>query len=491
MTDERKSYQTITASLSLFGGLQVFSSVLGVIRSKLVAILMGAEGMGIVGLLNGVFGLLVGVGSLGIETSAVKFIAGRTTTGNDDEVARMIRLVRYWGWITAATSAIVVAITASWLSVLTFGSDDRRGMLLWLSAALLCKVVSSSQLAILQGTQRLKDLAQATFFGNLLGFGATVPVLYFGRMEGLAPSLFAMAACGWVVSSLYARRVVAKKIQLSKGEVLQEGKGLLRLGVSFGIAGLATVAAQYLVQIYLNRYATLAEVGYYSAGMTFLTSYVGILFTAMSADYFPRLSSVSDDVSKTQALLAQQSVVGVLVLLPVVLVFLLFSDGIVELVFSSDFLPIVPFISFGMFGMLCRAVSFSIGYVILAKADSRLFIRTALGFNSLFFVSMVAGHEIGGLPGMGIAFAGYYAIHLLVLLAIVKTRYGLTFNPGVGPVCAVALGMAILALLATFMSDTVHYVIGGLALGSGSVYAFIELDRRAGLRETLSRKLKK
>ncbi|HLN94157.1 MAG TPA: oligosaccharide flippase family protein [Flavobacterium sp.] len=491
MTGERKSYQTITASLSLFGGLQVFSSLLGVLRSKLVAVLMGAEGMGILGLLNGVFGLLAGVGGLGIETSAVKFIAGKTATGNDDAIARIVRLVRYWGWITAATSAAVVAITASWLSVLTFGSDDRRGLLIWLSGALLFKVVSSSQLAILQGTQRLNDMARATFLGNLLGFGATVPLLYFGRIEGLAPSLFAMAACAWVTASLYTRRVVTKNIRLSKGEVLQEGKGLLRLGVSFGIAGLATVAAQYLVQVYINRYGTLAEVGYYSAGMTFLTSYVGILFTAMSADYFPRLSSVSDDRSQTRALLTQQSIVGLLVLLPVVLAFLLFSDWIVDLVFSRAFRSITPFIAFGMFGMLCRAVSFSIGYVILAKADARLFICTSLGFNSLFLVSMVAGYEIGGLAGMGIAFAGYYAVHLVSLLMIVKIRYGLTFNPGIGSVGAVAFGMAILALLATFMSDTLHYVIGGFALGSGSVYAFIQLDRRAGLKETIARKFKR
>jgi PST family polysaccharide transporter len=43
------------------------------------------------------------------------------------------------------------------------------------------------------------------------------------------------------------------------------------------------------------------EVGFYTAGFTLLNSYVGIIFTVMSTDYFPRLSSISDDNVKVRA----------------------------------------------------------------------------------------------------------------------------------------------------------------------------------------------
>jgi O-antigen/teichoic acid export membrane protein len=66
------------------------------------------------------------------------------------------------------------------------------------------------------------------------------------------------------------------------------------LGVLLTISGLLTLLSTYLIQIYVGKIGGLEEVGFYTAGFTLLNSYVN-LFTVMSTDYFPRLSSISDD----------------------------------------------------------------------------------------------------------------------------------------------------------------------------------------------------
>ena len=50
MTSNKGSYRQIFKATSLFGGVQVFNIIIGIIRSKIVAVLLGASGMGVLGL---------------------------------------------------------------------------------------------------------------------------------------------------------------------------------------------------------------------------------------------------------------------------------------------------------------------------------------------------------------------------------------------------------------------------------------------------------
>ena len=52
MTNNDQSYRQILKATSLFGGVQVFSIIISVIRSKAIAVWLGPLGVGIIGLLT-------------------------------------------------------------------------------------------------------------------------------------------------------------------------------------------------------------------------------------------------------------------------------------------------------------------------------------------------------------------------------------------------------------------------------------------------------
>lgn len=55
---DKKSYQQILKTTSLFGGVQFFSILIAVIRTKLIAVFIGPSGMGIIALLNSTLGII-------------------------------------------------------------------------------------------------------------------------------------------------------------------------------------------------------------------------------------------------------------------------------------------------------------------------------------------------------------------------------------------------------------------------------------------------
>jgi len=122
-------------------------------------------------------------------------------------------------------------------------------------------------------------------------------------------------------------------------------------------------------------------------------------------------------------------VIALLLITPVIILFVIFAEIVVVLLYSKEFLPVVGFLMWAILGTVFKAVSFSMGYIFIAKGDAKIFMKTALFFNSLLLVLNVAGYYYGGLSGMGISFLVYYFVHFLLVSIITKKAYNFHF-PG-------------------------------------------------------------
>ncbi len=77
------SYRQIMKATSIFGGVQVFNILISIIRSKVMAVLLGPAGIGILGLFNSTIVLLSSLTNFGLGISAVKDIAAARETKNE------------------------------------------------------------------------------------------------------------------------------------------------------------------------------------------------------------------------------------------------------------------------------------------------------------------------------------------------------------------------------------------------------------------------
>ncbi len=99
-TKETNSYRSIFKATSLFGGLQVYQILIGIIKSKFIAILLGPAGMGIMGLYQSTLDLIKSISAFGLEQSAVRDISEANGSGNTIRISRTISTVRRLVWLT-------------------------------------------------------------------------------------------------------------------------------------------------------------------------------------------------------------------------------------------------------------------------------------------------------------------------------------------------------------------------------------------------------
>ena len=173
----------------------------------------------------------------------------------------------------------------------------------------------------LQGLGRIKVLAKSSVWGAVTALLLSLPMYYFWRIEGIVPSLILVALTSLIFTWIYSRRVPVRAAKLSAGETWNIGKPMAMLGIYMTISGFITTLLNYLFIAWLNSHSGMADVGYYTSGYTLITRYVGLVFTAMGTEYYPRLAAIADDRKLVGEQVSRQAEASLIILLPVVCLF--------------------------------------------------------------------------------------------------------------------------------------------------------------------------
>jgi O-antigen/teichoic acid export membrane protein len=472
---------------SLFGGVQVFNIIIAILRSKIIAILLGPAGLGIVGLLNSTTGFVSLLTNFGLGTSAIRDIAAANESGDEHRISKIVTVFRRLVWITGLLGAVITFVSSSWLSQLTFGNKDYTVAFMWLSCSLLFSQLTSGQKVLLQGMRKLKYLAKANMLGSLIGLLISAPLYYYYRVDGIVPAIVLTAIFLLGITWYFGKKIKIERTAVTAKETIFEGKGMLKMGFMLSLSGLISTGASYIVRIFISNTGGVEDVGLYSAGFAVIGTYVGMVFTAMGTDYYPRLSGVSKDNKKANLLINQQAEIAVLILAPILTVFLIFINWAVIILYSTKFTPVNGLIQWAALGMYFKAVSWAIGFIFLAKGASKLFFWSELVASSYMLLFNILGYKYFGLTGMGFSFLISYILVLIQVYFIAKIKYEFSFSSEFYKIFGIQLLLGITCFAITmFVSSFLAYIIGLPFILISTWYSFKELDKRMDLKGVIN-----
>jgi PST family polysaccharide transporter len=289
------SYKEIVKSTGIVGGAQVIKILIGIVRTKVLAILLGPGGIGIAGMYDSIVSLSGSIANLGIGSSGVRQIAESKSTNDEFKISKTILTLRRLSFFTGLLGFLIVLAFSKQISILSFGNKNYTIGISIISIILLLNGISFGQLALLQGLRRLKDLVSAQILGSLFGAIASITIVYFLKEKGISFYMVAIAAFSILTSWWYARKIKIAKVLLSTESFLLEAKGLLSIGFAFMVAMVLGTATGYITRLFIISELGIKSVGIYTACWTLASFYVGIILNAMGVDFFPRLTAVNKD----------------------------------------------------------------------------------------------------------------------------------------------------------------------------------------------------
>lgn len=475
------SYRQIFKSSLLVGGASAITVALGIVRTKILAVLIGTAGMGLFGTLSSITALASGIAGMGLSTSGVRRIAEATAAGEQGKIERTAAALRRVTLILGLAGTLIVATGSVLISQATFGSAAHAGAIALLSLTVFLGVVSNSQIALVQGQRRIRDLALLNITGAVLSTGLSIPIVYFLREQGIVPLLIAVAFFTLLASWWYARKARIAWVALRRDEAWVEVRALLGMGAAFMVSGLLTTGVGYVTRLMILRQANLEAAGYFQAAWNLSTVYVGFILSAMAADYYPRLTGIADNHEALNRLVNEQTSSALLMALPGLLATVTFAPWVIAVLYSGEFTPAGEILRWQVLGVFGRVVLWPAGYVLLAKGRARTFMLTEIATNAVHLLLIWFGLKWFGLPGLGMAFAGMYAVATMLLLPLVYRLTGFTWHAKTIKL----IGMAAVAMMTVFL--VTGKSSGLTAMGLGGVITFVatalamrELGRKMG-----------
>jgi O-antigen/teichoic acid export membrane protein len=256
---------------------------------------------------------------------------------------------------------------------------------------------------------------------------------------------------------------------------------MLILGFIIGLSGLITLGASYIVRIFISNTGGVEQVGLYTAGFAIINSYVGLIFTAMGTDYYPRLSEVAHSNELCKQAINQQSEIALLILAPILMVFLVFIQWVIIILYSNKFIAVDELILWAALGMFFKAPSWSIGFILLAKGASKIFFWNELIANIYLLGLNILGYHFLGLTGLGISFMVGYLLYLIQVFILSKIKYQFSFDSAFIRIFAFQFLLAISCfIIVKFAGKPYTYIIGMGLIIISAWYSYKELDKRLG-----------
>lgn len=423
-----ESYGEILKSSATIGGSTVINIVVGVIRTKVLAVLLGPAGFGLFGVYSSIGNLARTLAGLGINSSGVRQIAHAAGTDDIKQISRTATTLRRASLLLGILGTASLVLFARPVAKLTFGSEQNWLAIALLSVSVLFQLMSDGQSALLQGMRRILHLAAGNTMGVIFGSLASILLVYFFRDKGIVPSIVSVAFLTFLFTWWYSRKINIKPVAMNLTQIRSETAALLNLGLAFMASAFTSSGMEYFIRIIVLRRVGYEATGIYQAAFTLGGVYVGIILQAMGTDFYPRLAASANDNATCNRLINEQTEVGLLLAGPGAVATLTLSPLVIAVLYSAKFSAAVPVLRWMCLGTVLQVATWPLSYMIAAKGRQALYFACELALAVINVAMAWICVRAFGLNGIGFAFFASSVLYGLILFPVANQLSGFKWS---------------------------------------------------------------
>lgn len=488
-SNEDATYDHVLKYTGVFGGVQGLKILVMLVRNKLTARFLHTVGMGLNAVYSNIAEIINSATNFGISFSAVRHISEIFEEGTDEQMERYVMVVRTWCVWTAVLAAALCLVGSPLLSYLFFQKDfSYTPFIMLLSLMLFVMPIEAGECAILKGMRRLKIIASIESIAVIGSLFTTIPFYYFWGIDSVIYSLVLTQVVITLVHLAFSIKVVPYRISPFSKKVFHEGMDMIKLGIPYVLAALAGALTTALIFGYIEDHG---QIGLYKAGYSLMVTCAGMVFVAVEADYFPRLSSVNNDVVRMNKTINQQIDVCLMLMTPILIAFILALPIVVPLLLTHEFAAIIPMCTFASFHMFLRSIAVPLEYTALAKGDSKMYLCMEVVYDALCVLLMRFMFDHYGLIGAGIALSVSVTINIAIVYTVYHIRYGCVLSKRTLSLTSFQLVCLTLVVAVCFVDNMwIKYSVGSFLFLLSAWRSFCLLSKESNVMSRLMHKFR-
>ena len=389
---------------------RIVDFILRIIKTKLMAMIIGTTGIGIVSQLSQVFNQLSNLSTFSMTSGTTKLIAKKNAENNTKEISRIIKTS-----IAIILPVMVIIYFAGFFFsenitkfILGENSLNKYFIIVFITFPLV--TFSSIFRSILMGFKNVRHLAYSDLLKTVLSFLISIPLIIFFKIDG-AVIAFAITLCiGFIFLYYYTvkRNLNYKGISIQSIVKANFSKDYMRELITIGSIGMFLGYLEVFVEIfyrgYLVTHVGINGVGIYAPIIAWSGLFTGFIYPAVSQYIFPRLSETKND---QEVVMIINDLIRFLTfaILPFVLLGIAFRGVLIQLFYSKDFIEASVYLPLHFFGILWFSWWYALMQIFIPTGRIKKFVPFSLIFGVITFAIIFFGVPRFGLWGWALKFS--------------------------------------------------------------------------------------
>lgn len=390
----------------------------GLVSVKIVASIIGPAGVALVGQLNNFATIALSLSTGGINSGITKYIAEYKDDENKvkDCLSTALR-------ITVACSLLVgvgLILFHSYLSEMVMLSPDYGYVFVIFGFTILFYALNMGLASVINGFKEFKKYVKINIAGSIIGLVFTLSLVFLWELEGALIGAVTFQSIMFFVSLWMLRRTPWLSWSYFKQKLDSNlSKKYFRYSLMTFASAATLPISQMLLRGYVISEISATEAGWWEAMNRISNMYLMVITTSFSVYYLPRLSELTDKKELRNEIFRSYKIIVPCLLVGFTLVYLL-RYIVIRLLFTPDFLPMENLFAWQLFGDFFKITSWLLSFLMVAKAMSKWFIITEVGFSLLFVGLGFVFMHFNGVVGITQAYMFNYIAYLLMMIFIFR-----------------------------------------------------------------------
>lgn len=468
----------ILKSIAMMGSSSILNILLGIIRTKFSAVILGPTGVGVVGLLGAIMNTASTIGGMGLSTSGIQQISLIRSTNLQSEMNCSKKALWYLTIFSALTTLTVVITLKSYIVDLTELDSAYSEYITWLGFGAFFTIITGYFTSIINAYHEITYLAKGNMLVSVVTTLLSVLLIWKIGLTGIVVALAFGSVVGMAIFGYYYYQICRDDldtIEVPFSNLLGSMKRLLTLGISLMLCNVVSILTQLMIRIYLVKKFDVDFVGHFQAAWNISMLYMGVILSSMSADYFPRLVSISNNKIETSKLINQQMYITLLLALPLIGIMVVYAPLIISILYTVEFVKSVEILEWQLLGDVFKAMVFVFGWVFAAQERKKTAFFLELMWNLLYVILVIFGCDIWGSNFVGQAFLIAYSISFIVNYSILKKLGQFSWDERYLKIIIAMIGCLVLIANLALVSQVTRIIAGTIIVILMGMFSFIKI----------------
>jgi len=421
----RKIISTDLVKVSSLNAVATLIKMLtGFVSVKVIAVIIGPPGVALLGQLNNFSTIFLTMSAGGINSGITRY-----TSQHRNSKKRYMAFLRTGFRITASlsmVSGLVLVFGATYFSRLILKDAQYKVVFVIFGFTVILYALNAFLVATINGFRAFKKYVTINILSSVVGLiFSIVLATNFGLYGALISAVTYQSVVFLVTLTLVTKMHWFKWRELfgrfSKSAALKLGH--------YSIMALASTVTVPVAQLFVRNHIVVSrsihDAGIWEGMNRISAMYLTVITTSLSVYYLPKLSGLSDSrLIRKEIFTVYKFIIPLLFCISTVI--FLFRNQVVHILFNHKFDGMQDFFAFQLAGDVMKMAAWTLAYLLLAKAMTKVFIFNEIFFSLSFVLLSLFFTNRYGAIGASMAYLTNYSMNFIFMLIVFRK---LLFQP--------------------------------------------------------------